>query len=202
MQRGLALPTKLTIIALIISVTLLYSLYWHNKFSPMINQFDGDLILKTLPEFQVEEIQSKQLMSKKDFINNEGRLTFIHFWGTWCGPCEAELPPLLDMAKKFKNSDVQFVLIAVQDTAEKVTKYMKRFGTLPENIVLALDVNGDSMTKFGTVKVPESCVFNHQGTNLSKFIGPQSWEQTRYYDRLVFYHNSSKPLLNQKIETH
>lgn len=202
MQRGLALPTKVTIIALIVSVTLLYSMYWHNKFAPMINQFDGDLILKSLPEFEVEEIGTKTLLSKKDFINNEGRLTFIHFWGTWCGPCEAELPPLLEMAKKFKKNEIHFVLVAVQDTAEKVTKYFKRFGDLPENLTLTIDIKGDSMTQFGTVKVPESYIFNPQGTNLSKFIGPQSWEQTRYYDRLVFYHNSSKPLSTQKIETH
>lgn len=202
MERGLAFPTKVIIITLILSVTLLYSMYHRNKFAPMINQFDGELILKELPEFEVQRISDDSALTKKDLINSEGRLTLVHFWGTWCGPCEAELPPLIELANKFKDNEIQFLLIAVQDTKEKVQKYFKRFGDLPTNMILALDNKADSMTQFGTVKVPESYIFNHAGKNLSKFIGPQDWDQARYLDRLRFYHNSSKGVTTQKVETH
>ncbi|GAB4404261.1 MAG: redoxin domain-containing protein [Bacteriovoracaceae bacterium] len=202
MEKGIAFPTKVSILALIVSFTLLYSMYYRNQFAPMINQFEGELILKELPEFEIQKISDDSLITKKDLINSEGRLTLVHFWGTWCGPCEAELPPLIALAKRFQKTEIQFLLIAVQDTKEKVVKYFKRFGDLPPNMILAIDHKTDSMNKFGTVKVPESYVFNPAGTNLSKFIGPQDWDQDRYYDRLRFYHNSSKGVITRPVETH
>lgn len=202
MEKGIAFPTKVSILALIVSFTLLYSMYYRNQFAPMINQFEGELILKELPEFEIQKISDDSLITKKELINNDGRLTLVHFWGTWCGPCEAELPPLIALAKRFQETEIQFLLIAVQDTKEKVEKYFKRFGELPPNMILAIDHKADSMNKFGTVKVPESYVFNPAGTNLSKFIGPQDWDQDRYYDRLRFYHNSSKGVITRPVETH
>lgn len=201
-NQALSVPTKISILALIISFTLIYSLYWRNQFAPMINQFEGELILKEMPSFEVTRISDSQKLKREDFLNNQGKLTLIHFWGTWCGPCEAELPPLIELSKKFSAQEVTFLLVAVQDTKEKVMKYFKRFGDLPDNMILAIDDRGDSMNQFGTVKVPETYVFNPRGINLSKFIGPQDWDQIRYYDRLRFYHNSSKGMSTTPVEIH
>ncbi|MDG2220597.1 MAG: TlpA disulfide reductase family protein [Rubripirellula sp.] len=33
----------------------------------------------------------------------ERRLTLMHFWGTWCGPCKVEYPELDDVVREFKS---------------------------------------------------------------------------------------------------
>ena len=33
----------------------------------------------------------------------EPRLTLMHFWGTWCGPCKVEYPELDEVVREFKS---------------------------------------------------------------------------------------------------
>ena len=34
-----------------------------------------------------------------------GKVTLLHFWGTWCGPCRMEYPGLADMVNEHASSD-------------------------------------------------------------------------------------------------
>lgn len=36
--------------------------------------------------------------------DNRGKVTVINFWGTWCGPCIAELPHFSDVAKSYADT--------------------------------------------------------------------------------------------------
>ena len=36
--------------------------------------------------------------------NNGGKITIINFWGTWCGPCVAELPHFNEIASEYADS--------------------------------------------------------------------------------------------------
>lgn len=36
--------------------------------------------------------------------NNRGKVTVINFWGTWCGPCIAELPHFEEVAKDYADT--------------------------------------------------------------------------------------------------
>jgi thiol-disulfide isomerase/thioredoxin len=39
----------------------------------------------------------------------------INFWGTGCGPCKAEIPDLNRLVEKYRNSDVVFLALAMED---------------------------------------------------------------------------------------
>ena len=36
--------------------------------------------------------------------SNKGKITIINFWGTWCGPCVAELPHFNMIASEYADS--------------------------------------------------------------------------------------------------
>ena len=50
-----------------------------------------------LPDFDNNAVQLDQF---------QGKTVFINFWATWCGPCEAEMPNIIQIAEDFPDDVV------------------------------------------------------------------------------------------------
>ena len=60
-------------------------------------------------------------------------------------------------------------------TSKKIKKFLKTIPAISANIILTMDEKGISQNQMGTVKVPETYLFNKQGKHIKKFVGPQNW---------------------------
>lgn len=195
---------KLAIIAIIMASTLSYSIVKKRKIDELTSK-ENHLILKTIPEFSLKTLAGSDspLLTNQNIFDGGYQAVLIHFWGTWCAPCEAELPEFLEFVKEFKDRKIRVVLLAVQDDDKLIKKFLKRFGELPSFISVAHDKPGESMLTFGTVKVPETYLFAKNGKNLNKYIGPQDWKHKSYRERMNFYLSSiGSDQKSYKIESH
>ncbi len=177
---------KFTIIFLLISASVGYSLYHKRKLD---TYFDASItpILKELPESaNLTYFSTGKPLDLKELTKSSNGL-LVHFWGTWCAPCEYELPEFLKFSSELEKHDIKVILLAVNDKDTKIKKFMKRFGKLSKNIILVHDKAGLSMKEYGVVKVPETFLFNKSGRNVNKFVGPQDWGLPSYIKRIVSY---------------
>lgn len=170
----------------------MYALYERKKVYVYEDSGATEQVLKQLPDFQVYEIGTQKTLQSKDMIAGNVGL-FIHIWGTWCAPCEKEMPELIAWAKYLNGRGIKFVLLAVNDDEVKIQKFMKRFLPLPSNIVLTIDRDNKVMERFGTLKVPETFLFNKEGKHLNKFVGPQEWLQESFNTRLPVWLGTPTP---------
>jgi thiol-disulfide isomerase/thioredoxin len=86
--------------------------------SDYIKEFQKTYALKLLlapgkpaPEFTCADADSN-LVSLKDL---RGKLVYIDFWATWCGPCRLEAPHYVKLQKEYKGKDVTFVSISIDE---------------------------------------------------------------------------------------
>ncbi|HMK38978.1 MAG TPA: TlpA disulfide reductase family protein, partial [Bacteroidota bacterium] len=42
-----------------------------------------------------------------------GKVVVVNFWATWCGPCRAEIPGMLDVYQKYRGKGLEIVGISV-----------------------------------------------------------------------------------------
>lgn len=175
--------SKLLMISMVIAATLLYSVVERRKIDSLQTR-SLDPILKTMPEIEILDVYQDVTLNQASILKEGERGVFVHIWGTWCAPCEAELPDFVDFAAKFENQGVRFVLLAVNDEYDKVKSFVEtRLKRIPDNITIALDAEGKTMIPFGTVKVPETYLFGSDLKTLTKFIGPQDWRLAGFVER-------------------
>ena len=188
----MSISTKVSVIGLILSLTLAYSLYYKRQYRHFFESGSG-LVLKKLPQFTLKSLLSEKEVTSESIFSDGKKFSMVHFWATWCAPCEAELPAFINLAKKFEK--ISFVLIAVKDDDKKIKKFFKRFGKLPLNVYLAHDREGKVGIRFGTIKLPETYLFTSKdGQHINKYIGAQEWEKKSVEVRLKFYLESVEKL--------
>lgn len=176
---------KLLIFLIILFSTLAYVFISKKKIQQLssINQNIEDI--KIMPKgVQFADVQTQEMVNINSIVSDfkEG-LVFIHFWATWCGPCEEEFKAISKLINKSieKKNNVLFLLVAVNDDREKVIKFFKRYQIGQLNVKFLIDNSGVTSQFFHTVKLPETYVFKGQ-TLLEKFVGPQSWDSAFFSD--------------------
>ena len=81
----------------------------------------------------------------------------VNFWATWCTPCLAEHPVLMEMA----DAGVPIVGVAYRDDETKIANYLSRAGN-PFS-ALYFDADGVSLPDYGVRGVPESFAVDAEG---------------------------------------
>jgi thiol-disulfide isomerase/thioredoxin len=56
----------------------------------------------------------------------KGKVILLNFWATWCGPCKAEIPSLVELQQQYGDRLVVLGL-SVDDTVEKMRPYAAEY---------------------------------------------------------------------------
>jgi thiol-disulfide isomerase/thioredoxin len=75
-----------------------------------------------LPEFDLMDLEG----GKWSLADLKGKVAFINFWATWCGPCKRELPYVQKLREQFKDrKDVLILTLNIDDEVGQVLPFMK-----------------------------------------------------------------------------
>jgi len=173
----------LSVVALI-GITLFYSLHKKDSLQSQLSPDDKvESVLKKLPQAIFEGLDGQPFDLGSLYANERPRLVIVHFWGTWCAPCEAELPELMNFMRRFEGrQDVKFILVAVNDDLVKVKKHISAIGIPKASITWVLDNKSIHRDIYGTTRVPETYVFSSDKQTLRKYLGPQEWNKTSFFE--------------------
>lgn len=105
----------------------------------------------------------------------KGKVILLNFWATWCGPCKAEIPSLVELQAQYRD-DLVILGFSVDDTVEKMQPYAAQYKI---NYPLLVG-NGreDVQDAFGPLfGIPVSVIIDRDGRIAKKHSGIASKAQ-------------------------
>ncbi len=97
-----------------------------------------------------------------------GKVVFLNFWASWCPPCRAEAKTLEAAWQQYKDQEVVFLGIDIQDTDQDARAFLKEFGITYLN---AWDVGGKVAIEYGVWGIPETYFIDRKGLITYKQVG-------------------------------
>jgi thiol-disulfide isomerase/thioredoxin len=122
---------------------------------------------------------------ERKLSDQRGRGVLLHFWGSWCPPCQREMPDLQKLHARFKAAqNLQFVFLPVREAAAKSRAWLRErgidlpvadAGALAEKEGSFLLSNGGRIGDRDLARVfPTTYVLDRNGIVLFAHVGPVS----------------------------
>ncbi len=114
----------------------------------------------------------KDLEGNDVTLSEVGGLIILDFWATWCPPCKAEIPYLVEFYNNYKNSGLTVIGVSSED-AETQIGFKEDFAAGGTNITYLnlVDSDREVSTRFGIKSIPTTFFISPEGKLLKKEVG-------------------------------
>jgi thiol-disulfide isomerase/thioredoxin len=116
------------------------------------------------PDFKLTALDGKPL----GLAALQGKVIFLNFWATWCGPCRAEVPDLIALQDRYKDRLQIIGLNVDDDDPAEIQKYVEETGI---NYPVAMTSNDIRIQYGGIPALPTSFVLDTEGRVVQKHVG-------------------------------
>jgi cytochrome c biogenesis protein CcmG, thiol:disulfide interchange protein DsbE len=126
-------------------------------------KFDG---IKKIPLFKAKDFYSNTYIDSEKVFEEE-IFYIVNIWASWCVPCRAEHPLLLELSK---NQSVRIIGLNYKDNLDNAKNFINELGNpYFQNLI---DKDGTLSVEFGAYGVPETFLIDKNKVIIKKFIGP------------------------------
>jgi cytochrome c biogenesis protein CcmG/thiol:disulfide interchange protein DsbE len=116
------------------------------------------------PDFKLTGLDGKPFT----LAGAKGKVILLNFWATWCGPCRAEIPDLVELQNKYKDR-LQILSLVVDDDDQDAIKKFVAESSINYPVAVATD---DIRIEYGGIAaLPTSFVLDAEGRVVQKHEG-------------------------------
>ncbi len=142
----------------------LVTLFWAN-IDRDPNEVPSVLLNKPVPDFSLPPVEGLDTPGL-DSAALKGQVSVVNVFASWCVPCRAEHPFLMELSK----TGIPIFGINQKDVAENARAFLAGLGNPYARI--GADISGRVSIDWGVYGVPESFVVNANGVITYKHTGP------------------------------
>ena len=108
-----------------------------------------------------------------------GKVVLLNFWATWCGPCNAEMPALVDLEKQYADRGVAFIGASLDDekSTPKIPAFVSRY-KIDFPIWYGATLDDLDRLKMGNA-VPATAFLDAEGHLVARIFGQARPEEVR-----------------------
>lgn len=116
------------------------------------------------PDFKAKDLNGSDI----NLESLRGKVVLLNFWATWCGPCRAELPALVQLQSTYKER-LQIIGMAVDVEDENELRSVVKEESI--NYPVVITTPEVRMAYGGITALPTVFVVNPEGKVVQKHVG-------------------------------
>ncbi len=121
------------------------------------------------PPFRLLDLKGQS----HSLLDYRGKVVFINFWATWCGPCKVEMPDMEALYQSFRSHGLEILAVSVDQQGAAVTRPFQ------EAMGLSFPILHDSDYRvglqYGARTLPMTYVLDRKGIIRQRVFGARPW---------------------------
>ncbi len=131
---------------------------------------------KTAPGFHLDGLDGAVKLE-----NYQGKLVYLDFWASWCGPCRESFPWMNEMQAKYGARGFQVIGINLDARPEDGRNFL---AATPARFVVAFDPSGAAPRSYGIKGMPSSVLIGADGKVLFEHSGFREADRAELENRI------------------
>lgn len=104
--------------------------------------------------------QSNAQSSQFNIADYKGKVVYLDFWASWCGPCKQSFPYMAGLKQQYGAKGLAVVTVNMDKSPAQAAAFMKKVGvTLP----VTYDTSGKVAKQYGVKDMPTSIIIDRSG---------------------------------------
>lgn len=119
----------------------------------------------------------------KQVINLEYQqyVTLLHFWASWCLPCQKELPLIKKLKQNYQNKSAFRIITIAADSHKNIDQYVRENNP---NLPILIDQYGKALRDFQVKGLPGSYLIDKQGKLRYLASGAVDWDSVKVKNKI------------------
>lgn len=126
------------------------------------------------PDLTLENVNGR-FESLEDY---RGQVVLVNNWATWCPPCKAEMPTLVDFYNDHSSEGLDVIAIEAGEPKDHVLQFVEEFRL---SFSVWLDPNSLALDAFKNLNLPSSYVIDRKGIIRYTWTGEINREMLEQY---------------------
>ncbi|WP_298174307.1 TlpA disulfide reductase family protein [Novosphingobium sp.] len=95
-----------------------------------------------------------------DLARYRGKVVYVDFWASWCGPCKLSFPFMQELAGRYPAGDLAVVTVNVDRQRGAADAFLRQ---VRSSLPVIYDAAGDLAQTWKVADMPTSLVFDRKG---------------------------------------
>jgi len=117
----------------------------------------------------------------KSLSSYKGKVVFLNFWATWCGPCRVEMPSMEALYNKFSDKGLEILAVNSGEDQATVRSFLKNEGF---SFPAMLDLDGRVSANYGIQAIPTTFLIDRDGMIILRLVGSIDWDTPKIHAAL------------------
>lgn len=115
------------------------------------------------PQFDLQGLDGAVKLAKL-----QGKVVYVDFWASWCGPCRQSFPWMNEMQAKYGARGLQIVGVNVDANSADARQFL---AATPARFTIGFDPQGATPRSYGIKGMPSSVLIGPDGKVLLEHSG-------------------------------